>query len=65
MTKEEWEKLERQKKSSAVPDTQLNRQMYSENSKKVKEEYNYVLSRSPPLAHVKMKYKTFRPPQAF
>ena len=41
------------------------RQMYSENSKKVKEEYNFVLSRSPPLTHVRMQYKTFRPPQGF
>lgn len=65
MTKEEWERMEKERKVSALPDIELNRQMYSENSKKVKEEYNFVLSRSPPLTHVRMQYKTFRPPQGF
>jgi len=65
MTKEEWERMEREKQSTAVADIEINKQQYSENSKKVKEEYNYVLNRSPPLTHVRMQYKTFRPPQGF
>lgn len=65
MTKEEWERMEKEKKSSALPDTQVNRQMYEENRKKEREEFNWVLSRSPPPERVRMAYKTFKPPQAF
>jgi hypothetical protein len=43
----------------------LFRLMYEENRKKEKEEFNWVLSRSPPLERVRMAYKTFKPPQAF
>lgn len=62
LTKEEWERKEKEK---TQPDVELNRKMYTENSKKVKEEYNYVLNRSPPTTHEKTHYKTFRAPNHF
>jgi len=65
MTKEEWERKEKEKNSRAIPDTEVNRQMYSENSKRVKEEFNYVLNGPTPTAYDKIRHKTFRAPQAF
>jgi len=65
MTKEEWEKQERLKKISAVPDIDSKKQMYDANRKKEKEEFSWVLSGSPPPPHVRAAYKTFKKPQGF
>ena len=65
MTKEEWEKIERLKKVSAVPNIDSKKQMYDANRKKEKEEYSWVLSGSPPPPHVRAAYKTFKKPQGF
>jgi len=65
MTKEEWEKLERLKKISAVPNIDSKKQMYDANRKKEKEEFSWVLSGSPPPPHVRAAYKTFKKPQGF
>jgi len=65
MTKEEWEKLERFKKISAVPNIDSKKQMFDANRKKEKEEFSWVLSGSPPPPHVRAAYKTFKKPQGF
>lgn len=65
MTKEEWEKMERMKKTSAVPDIDSKKQLYDANRKKEKEEFAWVLSGSPPPPHVRAAYKTFKKPQGF
>jgi len=65
MTKEEWERLERLKKVSVVPDVDSKKQLYDANRKKEKEEFSWVLSGSPPPPHVRAAYKTFKKPQGF
>ena len=65
MTKEEWERQEKSKKFISMPDIDSKLQHYNENKRKEKEEYNWVLSASPPPPHVRAAYKTFKKPQGF
>jgi len=57
--------MEKEKKDRN-PDTELNRKMYNENSKRVKEEFNYVLNGGDrPTEFEKQHYKTFKAPNHF
>merc|ERR1711915_277809 len=65
MTKEEWEKLEKNKNVVSLPDNDSKRLHYDENKRKEKAEYAWVLSGSPPPPHIRAAYKTFKKPQGF
>merc|ERR1712131_66975 len=63
MTKEEWEKREKNKNVISLPDNDSKRLHYDENKRKEKAEYAWVLSGSPPPPHIRAAYKTFKKPQ--
>merc|ERR1712098_93995 len=65
MTKEEWEKLEKNKNVVSLPDNDSKRLHYDENKRKEKAECAWVLSGSPPPPHIRAAYKTFKKPQGF
>ena len=65
MTKEEWEKREKNKNVISLPDNDSKRLHYDENKRKEKAEYAWVLSGSPPPPHIRAAYKTFKKPQGF
>ena len=65
MTKEEWERLEKIRRSIVLPDPDCKRQHYDANKRKEAAEYSWVLSGSPPPPHVRAAYKTFKKPQGF
>ena len=65
MTREEWERLEKNKKTTFLPDIDSKRQHFDANKKKEQAEYSWVLSGSPPPPHVRAAYKTFKKPQGF
>ena len=65
MTKEEWERIEKNKKTTVFPDIDSKKLHYDENLRKEKDEYNWVLTGSPPPPHVRAAYKSFKKPQGF
>lgn len=65
MTKEEWERLERNRRTTVVGDPDGKKQHYDANKRKEAAEYSWVLSGSPPPPHVRAAYKTFKKPQGF
>ena len=65
MTKEEWERLERNRRTVMVADPDWKKQHYDANKRKEAAEYSWVLSGSPPPPHVRAAYKTFKKPQGF
>ena len=65
MTKEEWERLERNRRTRVVADPNCKRQHYDANKRKEAAEYSWVLSGSPPPPHIRAAYKTFKKPQGF
>ena len=60
MTKEEWERLERNRRTVMVADPDWKKQHYDANKRKEAAEYSWVLSGSPPPPHVRAAYKTFK-----
>ena len=65
MTREEWERLEKNKQTTFVADIDSKRQHFDANKRKEQAEYSWVLSGSPPPPHVRAAYKTFKKPQGF
>ena len=65
MTKEEWDRMERNKTKAVFPDIDSKKLHYDENLRKEKDEYSWVLTGSPPPPHVRAAYKTFKKPQGF